>query len=102
MRFGYGTVRYGHKVNIFTVVSLKLIKVLCLQKRWDILFKKGYQLIDDEGIHTVTTKVKGLGYLKQSEEKRTTNFVHQDGRVIINTEIDGTNFRIFDVSSRKI
>lgn len=61
------------------------------------MYKKGYQLIDDEGIHTVTTKVKGLGYLKQSDETRTTNFVHQDGRVIIDTHIDGTNFRIFDV-----
>ena len=62
------------------------------------MYKKGYQLIDDEGIHTVTTKVKGLGYLKQSGEKPANNVVHQDGRVIINTDIDGTSFRIFDVS----
>lgn len=64
-----------------------------------MIYKKGYQIIDEEASSTISTKVKGLGYVRYNK----TSFYKQKvvsniGRFIANNSTNGSYLRVFDVS----
>jgi hypothetical protein len=63
------------------LIDIKII--LYLKFSWELMFKKGYQSFDPVS-STVTTKVKGFGFLKQN-----------DSNIVFS---DNISYRIFDTA----
>lgn len=62
--FSYSTVREAttHNNKITVLYRALQLGILLYIFGWDLVYKKSYQLVD-KGISTVTTKVKGVGYV---------------------------------------
>lgn len=89
--FSYSTIRQSkiHSFKIALLFRIIQISIIGYIVGWSIVYKKGYQEIDSVS-SSVSTKVKGLGYIvssNASQENFTTQMLVTDNK----------KFRIFDV-----
>lgn len=88
--FSYSTIRQSkiHSFKIALLFRIIQISIIGYIVGWSIVYKKGYQEIDSVS-SSVSTKVKGLGYIASNSSQE--NFTAQ---MLMKTS---KNFRIFDV-----
>lgn len=91
--FTYSTVRQAkiHSVKIALIFRIIQLSILAYIIGWSIVYKKGYQEIDKVS-SSVSTKVKGLGYVNYG--KNMTNSLKNN--LVLNE--DGDQIRIFDTA----
>lgn len=91
--FSYSTVRLAriHSKKIAILFRFLQLSILGYVVGWSIIYKRGYQQKDLIS-STVSTKVKGLGYIVNSLSNKSTGY-YLDGKVLASVE---NNLELFD------
>ena len=110
--FSYSTVRLArvHSLRVAVIFRLFQLIIFAYIIGWDIIYKKGYQITDEGATSTITTKVKGLGYVRYNRTAALNSgmFRLDDSQTMIEFANNNTNYtyirpdtftRIFDVYS---